>query len=306
MNTALTNTTVIEQSKLHSARPSFLGIVRGELLKISRLWMTWIMLVMWLGVITLPYLIAATTPSTKEHLDANALAFYYNEAFLNLSVLRIFSGFFLLILTAYVIGQEYQLGTIRILLARGVGRLQLLGAKLLTMGIIALALFIGGLLINAILSGILLSIVAGNLNSLSALTSAYWWNIWLYLLTILISMGVTILLATGVSVVGRVLAFGVSAAVAWFAVDNFGLLFLMLGYRATHNDAWLNVSAYVLGPNLNAMPTVILPAQLKAESVGITPWVPVDGTHTLLVALVYALIFVGTAIFLTWKRDVKE
>src|SRR5579859_2775502 len=141
MNTAIAEISTIEQNRLHNARPNFFGIVRGEFLKISRLWMTWIMLLMWLGVITLPYLVAATTPSTKEHLNADALAFYYNEAFLNLSVLRIFSGLLLLILTAYVIGQEYQLGTIRILLARGVGRLQLLGAKLLTMGIIALALF---------------------------------------------------------------------------------------------------------------------------------------------------------------------
>jgi len=41
-------------------------------------------------------------------------------------------------------------------------------------------------------------------------------------------------------------------------------------------------------------------------SIGIPPQVDVDATHTLLVTLVYALIFAVTAIVLTWKRDVKE
>ena len=36
------------------------------------------------------------------------------------------------------------------------------------------------------------------------------------------------------------------------------------------------------------------------------PLVPVDGPHTLWVALVYAVIFATVALVLTWKRDVKE
>ncbi|MFL5657524.1 MAG: hypothetical protein ACJ8CB_25495 [Ktedonobacteraceae bacterium] len=120
-------------------------------------------------------------------------------------------------------------------------------------------------------------------------------------------MGVTILLATALSVVGRSLSFGLSASLAWFPADNVGsLIFLMLAFRITHSDFWRNVSAYLLGPNLNVMPAVLLPAQLKANSIGITPLVDVDGTHTLLVTLVYALIFAVVAVVLTWRRDVKE
>ncbi len=37
-----------------------------------------------------------------------------------------------------------------------------------------------------------------------------------------------------------------------------------------------------------------------------TPNVTVDGTHTLLVALVYSLVFLVLSLYLTWKRDVKE
>jgi hypothetical protein len=79
---------------------------------------------------------------------------------------------------------------------------------------------------------------------------------------------------------------------------------MALGYRLTGNDFWKNITAYFLGPNLNQMPAAIVPAHFENE--GAAPFVTVDGTHTLLVALVYAAIFAVLAIVLTWKRDVKE
>jgi len=295
-----------EQVKIHRATPSFFGILRGELFKMTRQWTTWIMTVLLLGAISLPYLVIVTAPGTKTNLQTGPLNFFYNEMEIALSVLRVFGGIFLLILTARVIGLEYQLGTIRVLLSRGVGRLQLLFAKLLAVVVVALLILIVGILLNVILGSALVAIVMGNLNSFNSLTSAFWSNTWLYMLSVLTSMGVTILLAMAVSVVGRSLSFGLGAALAWFPADNVGLVFFVLGYRVTHNDFWQNVTAYFLGPNLNVMPAVLLPSSIKANSIGLTPLVNVDGTHTLLVALVYAVIFAAVAIVLTWRRDVKE
>src|SRR5215471_5028 len=103
------------------------------------------MVVLLMGVICLPYLINTTSDFTKTRLHADTLHFFYETMTLNLSVLRIFIGIFLLILTPCLIGQEYQLGTIRILLARGVGRIQLLLAKLFTIIVIALILLVVGI-----------------------------------------------------------------------------------------------------------------------------------------------------------------
>jgi len=120
-------------------------------------------------------------------------------------------------------------------------------------------------------------------------------------------MGVTILLAAAVTIVGRSLSFGLSASLGWFTADTLGsFIFLTLAFRITRSDFWLNISAYLLGPNLNVIPTVLIPAQFKANSLGIPPLVPVDGTHTLLVTLGYAIVFAVTAVVLTWRRDVKE
>ena len=313
MSTAVITPT--EQIQLHRAKPSFFGTVRGEFFKISRQWTNWIMLVLLLGVIVLPFVIEMTAPNVKTNIQTNPLHFYYNLLSITLSILRVFTGIFLLILTARVVGLEYQLGTIRVLLSRGVGRLQLLFAKLLAVGVIALGLLVLGLLLDYLLTVILVAGITGNLNAFSALNSAFWSDVRIYVLSIMLNMGVTILLATAAAVVGRSVTFGLSAALVFFPIDNIATIVMTLAYRITQNDFWLSTTAYFLGPNLNTMAAAL--TGNRAESIGANPLyfvdqagqahgIQVDGTHTVVVALVYAAIFAITAIVLTWKRDVKE
>ena len=315
MSTAVITPSTTEQIHLHSSKPSFFGTVRGEFFKIARQWTNWIMLVLLLGVIVLPFIIEMTAPNVKTNIQTNPLHFHYNVLSIGLSILRVFTGIFLLILTARTVGLEYQLGTIRVLLSRGVGRLQLLFAKLLAVALIALGLLVFGLLLNYLLTVILVAGITGNLDSFNALNSVFWSDARIYVLTILLNMGVTILLATAAAVVGRSVTFGLSAAIIFFPIDNIATIVMTLAYRITHNDFWLSTTAYFLGPNLN----VIAPALTsnRVESIGATPLyfvdqagqahgIPVDGTHTVVVALVYAMIFAVVAIVLTWKRDVKE
>ncbi len=300
--------------KLRAAKPSFFGLVRGEFLKVMRQWSTWILLVLILGVTILPYIIETVRPHFKADLASAPLVALYDQMGIGLSVLRVFTGFFLLIVTARMIGQEYQLGTIRVLLSRGVGRLQLLFAKLFTLAIIALVLMIVGVLINLLLTVILIAGIAGNLNSFSALTSQFWSDSGIFVLYILINMGVSILLATAMAVIGRASVFGIAAALAFFPLDNFGTIIMLLANRVTGSDFWLSITAYFLGPNLNQMPVAL--TNNRVTTIGFGPLVEtspsgvhgivVDGTHTLVVAAVYAAIFAAVAIWLTWKRDVKE
>ena len=301
-----TSSTIEEKSILHSARPSFVGMVRGELLKISRMWLTWIMFVVMVAPMVLLNVLLATAHVVKDTLQRAPLAALYEAMGMNLTVFRVFVGFFLLLLTSYVIGQEFQFGTIRVLLSRGAGRVQLLLAKLSALVLVALALVVFALVLDSIMVALLIIYLQGNLNALQAITPAFWSNGGLYLLTVLISMGVTILMAVAVSALFRSLALGMSAALAWFAVDNVGVLFLMLATEITGSNFWINVSAYALGPNLNEMPRVVLPASINAVRVGVTPLVNVDGPHTLWVALGFAVVFAVAALLLTWLRDVKE
>lgn len=293
-----------EHVTLHNATPSFFGIVRGELFKISRQWTTWIMLVLLVGAIALPFLLTLTISNIKTSLSVAPTAFFYNRMESTLDIIRVFIGFFLLVLTARIIGMEYQFGTIRILLARGVGRLQLLSAKVLAVTMIALIVLALSLVLSLLFLYATVFLIAGNLDSLKALDAAFWSDTRVFLMTVLVSMGVTVLMASAMSVLGRSLAFALSVSLAWFPADNFGTIFLLLANRLTHNDFWLNASGYLLGPNLNVMPASFLGGRVL--TVGAPPLVQVDATHTLVLTLAYAIIFAALAIVLMWRRDVKE
>lgn len=314
MSTTMTTTTpapAVDYQRLRESKPSFFGLVRGEFFKIIRQRTTWILLVLLTGVIVLPYIIETARPRLEADITSAPLTFFYDQLGIGLSVVRVFTGFFLLIMTARLIGQEYQLGTIRVLLSRGVGRLQLLSAKLLTMAIIGVILLIFGIALNYLLTMALVAGVAHNLNAYSALTSQYWSDAGVYVLYVLLNMGVSILLATAAAVIGRASVFGISAALAFFPLDNFGTVIMLLANRVTGSDFWLNMTAYFLGPNLNQMPVALIGS--RVQSIGFGPLyaggthgIQVDGTHTLVVAAVYAVIFAAVAIWLTWKRDVQE
>jgi len=308
----------VDVNARRNTRPRFLGMVRGELYKLARLRLNWMMLGALAVLVALPYLAFLATPGAKEALQSEPGTFLYEEMNAVLALLRVFSGLVLLIMTARAIGMEYQHGTIRVLLARGVGRLQLLAAKLLALALVALTMVVGAVLLNAVLLMLIVKSLTGSLSVLHALSPGYWQDARTYLLTVLVSMGVTILLAAALTVVGRSPAFGLALGLAWFPADNIGdgVMFLIHGF--TQNEFWLKITGYFLGPNLNQMPVALLtPATLSAAttadgppplpvSLGAGPLVDVTGQHTLIVALVYAVIFAAVAIALTWWRDVTE
>lgn len=291
---------------LRSARPSFFGLVRGELFKIRRQWTTWIMLFLYIGVMFLPYLVMFAESDIKSVILEPGAAYFYGRVAAGLALVRVFSGFFLIILTARTLGQEYQLGTIRIVLARGVGRVQLLLAKLTAIVLWACVLMIIGLVLNALLTIAQVQIVTGNLNVVTGLSSTVWHDLEIYALTILVSMAATILMTTAVTVLFRSLAGGLSASLAWFPADNIVIIILLIAFSLTKATFWHDLSTYLLGPNLNIMAGAIANRQNGAWMFGQAPLIPVDGAHTLIVTAVFSVIFAIVAIGLTWKRDVKE
>lgn len=297
-----------------NARPSFIGLVKGEMFKLVRQRSNWFMLLGVYGVVCLFWLGMLLIPNTKDALANAPTAYLFSRMTNSLTVFRVFVGFFLVVMTARMIGLDYQQGTIRIILARGVSRVGLLLAKLLTVIIAALVVLILGLVVEAIVSLLMVQLNQGNLSAFNHLDATFWSTIWMHIVTVMISMGVTILLATAATVLGRSLAFGLGFGLIFFPADNIGTTILGLISEVTHNDFWLKVTMYLLGPNLNQMPKVVVPLlkdpttgqMLTAGSVGPRPLMDVDATHTLVIALVYAVFFLVTAIVLTWRRDVLE
>ena len=201
---------------------------------------------------------------------------------------------------------EYGAGTIRIVLGRGTSRLGLLAAQYLALvlaGLLLLAAF--AVVVTAVLLGVVVA-WHGSLAPITSLPAAAWTDTWINVLVALVSIAVCVLLGTAAAAVGRSVAFGVGVAMALFPADNFGTIVMYLLSRLTHQDVWLQLTQYFLGPVMNQLP-VTLQTDHRVRSAFAAPLVHhVDAAHCGVVIGVYATVFLAAAVLSTWRRDVLD
>src|SRR6266850_675714 len=287
-------------------RPRFLGTVRGEALKISRQLSFWLMLagsVVLLAVITLAI---TSTSSIQDQLKTNPISWAYGARDIFGTIFQIGSGIFLLIVGSRLFAMEYSSGTIRIIYARGTGRLSLLLAKMLTLAVIGTLLLAGYLVVAGGILALLVNAWTGSISPLQNLPNEFWQDLGMWAVVQGMSMGIAILMAAAAAGIGRSLAFAMAASLAFFPVDNFSVILEALGSRITRQDhPWLDLSQYQLGPNLNTVLNLIEPGH-HARAAFATPLQKVDGMHALVLigsfALAFAVIAVGRAV----RPDVLE
>lgn len=299
---------------------SFTGLLRGELRKMRGLRTMWVMVSVMVVMVVGSQILLATEPNIGKQLRDAPLEGYAQAMTGDIAIVRILSGVFLLVMAAHVIGLEHQHGTIRILLGRGVGRLQLLSAKVVALALVGLG-FIGLTLLIEFLVIWGVSLVAGaTSHPWMALTDEFWVDLRVLLLYTLLNAGVTLLLGVAASVLGRSLAFGLAVGLSWFAVDNALTIPLGLLARLTSNDLWRNVSGVLLGPLLNRLPEYITPAYhvtsqtshgaiVTAHTVsgfGPMPLIWVGGAHALLIIGAWSALFAVVAVSLTARRDILD
>jgi ABC-2 type transport system permease protein len=283
-------------------RPRFWGAVRGEVLKLRRQRATWVMLAA--GVVLFLVVLGAmvSAPNIKTQLHEAPSAWYQLTLNIFTTVFDAGAGIFLLIASARLVAMEYSAGTIRVLLGRGTGRLQLLGAQLVTLAATGLLVLLGFLIAAAVAVYLIVIAWEGSFSTVASLPN-FWHDLGLEVVVAAVSVGINILLGTAAAVVGRSLAFGLGAALAFFPADNFGTILLSLLNRLTHQNFWNQVTAYLLGPNLNSLQSKLTPGQRAAFA---QPLVSVDATHVWVVIAVYAAAFLLISGALTRRRDVLQ
>jgi ABC-2 type transport system permease protein len=303
LNAVAQPTAALPARSLPLARPSFVGAVRSELMKIRRQALTWVILAAFVVVSGITLGSVVSGDQAGKLLAHNPRGFYFSYLEGLLTLFDTMSGVLLLILSARLVSMEYGSGTIRMVLARGTGRVQLLGAQFAALAITGLLVLAGFIVVCG---GVLYGIVVawqGSFTPITSLPQVAWTDTWINLLVALVSMAVCILLGAAAAVVGRSVAFGVGAALAFFPADNFGTVVMLLVNRLTHQDIWRQATQYFLGPTLNQ----VAPSLQTDHVVGAafaTPLVQVDATHCWVVIGVYAFIFLAAAVVLTWRRDV--
>lgn len=287
-------------------RPSFFGAVRGEAIKVSRQLSFWLMLVAGFVLLGITVVGINTIGNLPETARKDPSTFVRQMFDVYGTIFQVGSGIVLLITGSRLVAMEYSSGTVRIAYARGVGRPQLLLAKLAMLAIIGVGLLVGYLLVTG---GIVVALYAtwtGGLAGLDTLNVGLRQDFGYWLLVQGISMGVVILLAAAAAGLGRSLAFAMAASLAFFPVDNFMVGIMALTSRATRHDSpWRNITEYLLGPNLNVVLNAIEPDHLGRFAFA-PPLNPVDGRHALLVIGAWAVLFAVIAVGRAVRPDVLE
>jgi len=215
------------------------------------------------------------------------------------------SGVILLVLASWLVGMEHSAGTIRVLLARGAGRLRLFFAKLTALGLVGLLLIIG--YAAASVAGLAVMAVAWGDQAPAVLTlpGRFWHEAAMDVAAASVSVAAAILLGVTASILGRSLAFGLAAAMAFYPADTFAVLILRLLNQLTHWHGWLDASTFFLGPNLN-----VVAAKLQPERAVAVPWVlppvEVSDAHVAMVIGGWLSAFLAVGLLLTWRRDVLD
>ncbi|HKW06541.1 MAG TPA: ABC transporter permease [Candidatus Dormibacteraeota bacterium] len=287
-------------------RPRFFGAVRGETVKLSRqlsLWLTLAGGAILLGVIVLAI---SGAQNLKQMLLTDPTLWSYDKLETFGTIFQIGSGIFLLIFGSRLIGMEYSSGTIRILYARGMGRLQLLLAKFLTLAVVGALLFAGYLAIVGAILGLMIVALSGSLDPVHHVSAAFWQDFGRWAIVQGISMGMAILIAGAMAGIGRSLAFAMAASLVVYPVDNFLNILEVLGIRATgHDQPWIAMSQYQLSTNLNVLLNLMEPTHRTREAFA-APLASVDLNHALVVVAVYAVGLAVIAVGRAVRPDVLE
>jgi len=286
-------------------RPRFLGAVRGETLKLRRQLSFWLVIAggcLLLGVVVLA--ISGATNNNLKVVPATVWAYNMLSAFG--TIFQIGSGIFLLLFGSRLIGMEYSSGTIRVLYARGAGRLRLLLAKVFTLCVVAVCLLAGYLLIVGSILAAMIVTQTGSLDAVQKISSEFWGDLERWSFVQGISMVMAILIAAAAAGLGRSLAFAIAASLAFYPADNFLNILEILAVRATgHDQPWTAISQYQLGTNLNVLLTLMEPHHVTRPAFA-QPLASVDVTHAAIVIAVFAAGFAAIALYRTLAPDVLE
>jgi ABC-type transport system involved in multi-copper enzyme maturation permease subunit len=276
----------------------FGSLVGGELLKIRRQPVNWSLSLIALGAVMLVALLSSG--DGRQAVDPGGIARAVVDP---LTVtLQVGVGIPLLVLSVRVVGQEYQLGTVRVLVARGTGRVRLLLAKLAALGIAAAA----AAAVTGTVTAVALWLVEPEAVQAAVVAApAISQDAWLNLVAVGLSLAACVLLGVFVATLGRSIVFGLALALVWFPVDNVAMLVLPALTLFTRMPVWDGVTPYLLGGNLNTMVQALEPGR-RAVAFLVSPEPQVDGQHAVLVVVAYLVVFLTASLLLTWQRDIHH
>ena len=273
-----------------------------ELFKTRKRMMVWILLAVLVGfmILDLVFSYLAVT-SISGHRDAASIeslriALQFPKAFtLVLAGTQGIGIILLIILAASLTGSEYGWATVTQTIGRKGTRSLYIGSKLISLIIVALILVLIGLAVGTALSAFNTYKLAGQINwdffTLSFAGSLIKMFIWTAF-TIMIYALLAVLFAT----VGRSVVAGIGGALGYYFIES--ILVAVL----TNSTGWTHrIPDYLIGHNIGALLRTGVERNGPFSSSNTVP----SGLHATLILTIYAVVFLGTILYVFKRQDLN-
>ena len=275
-----------------------LNLMRWDWFKLRKRRMPWVILALFSGYAQLGVWVNYVSYRSQRTPEAYASFTLPHSLVDSANVACSFLGIpLIIILTASVIGTEYQWGTIRPVLAKGPGRWQYLTSKVLLLWLVVAVAVLIVMALTAV-SSLIAGALAGDAVE-GAAASARWVDVLIAFGKAVFGVLPYIALATFLTVLATSWAIGMGMSLGYYLVEYF----VMMSCLAL--PKWIEtVVSFVLGINVQAL---LIAGYAGAagdadisDILGRYPGAP----HALLVLMLYILLFGGVALLIFRRRDV--
>lgn len=208
----------------------------------------------------------------------------------------------IIILAGTIVGGEYGIGTVRLMLTRGPTRTQFLLSKIGTIIICIVLMFLVMVLIG-ILIGSLLNLMTGIATNFNFLTAAWTFHAVLYMLVAMLGLFLYAMMAFFLATLGRATTAGIAGGLAWSFFESVigGALSLISSLtKGSAGDFLKSVPDYFIGNNIAAL------LQNQSKYILGQPPSTLSDLHALLVLGGYSALFIGLALWVNKRRDVTN
>ena len=226
-----------------------------------------------------------------------------NSIVLTVDIIKYVGLIILVIIAGTIMGGEYSIGTIRLMLTRGPTRTQFLWAKIVAI-LISVVVSVVVLTIIGVGETLLINFLLGMSQNVTILSATAILHVILYLLIAVLNLFIYAMLAVCLATLGKATAAGVVGALIWWFLESvIGGILSLIGssYQGTVGDFLKAIPDYFIGNNL----TALYNNQAQFFSSGQVTTTSTD-LHALLVIAVYLVVFIGAAWWIIQTRDITN
>ncbi|MBZ5686394.1 MAG: ABC transporter permease [Acidobacteriia bacterium] len=212
----------------------------------------------------------------------------------------------IIILVSTIVGGEYTAGTVRLMLTRGPTRTQIFFSKV-GVALVCIVLGVVGITLLGIISGFLFNLTTSITATFDFFSMAWLGHAVLYLLAIMLGLFVYAMMALCLSTLGRATAAGLAGVLTWsFLIEPLieTISYFGRGISGPVGSFFQSLPDYLIGTNIG----VLVGNQeqyLISANAGLQAGGP-SNLQALLVLVVYIVVFVGSAWWVTIRRDVTN